>query len=290
MNDDETWPYFLSKALGENVLNYGVGNYGLDQAYLRFLGHLPPQQNRKIVIIGVVPETILRVHSKWKHFLEYGNILAFKPSFELCDHHLRQNDNPIQSLEDFKNIKKIISSLSKSDPFYEQKFRRDALFFPICISLFKAPRRIIKILWLLTSNIQGNGKKKAFSVVLAENQRLQNLYYKTSKNVSLLEKLVESFTKSAKNNNLQPILLVMPQPNDLLDVKKGEAVYQEVFQKFNAYLPVYDMTELFLRSEQSINLYKSGDLGAHTSPELNEKIAAGLKEFIQNGFEHKELG
>lgn len=35
VNDDETWEHYLSKGLKTNVLNFGVGNYGIDQALLR---------------------------------------------------------------------------------------------------------------------------------------------------------------------------------------------------------------------------------------------------------------
>lgn len=35
VNDDETWEHFLSKEINQNVINFGVGNYGLDQSVLR---------------------------------------------------------------------------------------------------------------------------------------------------------------------------------------------------------------------------------------------------------------
>lgn len=280
VNDNETWSYFLSKSLNENVLNYGAGNYGLDQAYLRFLKNIPQQDQKKIIIMNVVPETILRIHSQWKHFLEYGNILAFKPSFKLSNQYLKKQNNPIQKIQDFRNIKEIILSLSKSDPFYKEKFQKDIITFPHILSIFRN-LKIIKLLWILSTSRSKNAKKKAFSIILSENHKLQNRYFKNSNKVNLLEKLVESFSKSAKENNLLPILIVMPQPNDLIDIKKGKALYQKIFQDFNKYLPVYDMAELFLNCEENIKIYKSGDLGDHPSPELNFKIAEKLRKIIK---------
>ena len=35
VNDNETWEHYLSELLKTNVQNFGVGNYGLDQTYLR---------------------------------------------------------------------------------------------------------------------------------------------------------------------------------------------------------------------------------------------------------------
>ena len=37
VNDDETWQSNLSKKYKNNILNFGVGNYGLDQAFLKFI-------------------------------------------------------------------------------------------------------------------------------------------------------------------------------------------------------------------------------------------------------------
>ena len=35
VNDNETWQYHLSESVKSNVLNFGVGNYGVDQSLLR---------------------------------------------------------------------------------------------------------------------------------------------------------------------------------------------------------------------------------------------------------------
>jgi hypothetical protein len=77
VNNNETWQYYLSKKRQINISNFGVGNYGIDQAFLLYKRHI--ENHSKIVIFGIVPETILRIHSFWKHYLEYGNVLSFKP-------------------------------------------------------------------------------------------------------------------------------------------------------------------------------------------------------------------
>ena len=84
VNDDETWEHYLSELLKTNVQNFGVGNYGLDQAYLR-LKREYSKNPTKIVMIGVVPDTISRIISMWKHYYEYGNTLGFKPRFKIGD-------------------------------------------------------------------------------------------------------------------------------------------------------------------------------------------------------------
>ena len=67
VGDDQTWPHHLSRQLGVNAANFGVGNYGLDQALLRLERELPGLESR-VVVMGLVPETIARVLSYWKHY------------------------------------------------------------------------------------------------------------------------------------------------------------------------------------------------------------------------------
>ena len=87
VNDDETWENFLEKKIKSNVYNYGVGNYGIDQSFLKYIRYNKKLKN-KIVIFNVVPETIARISSYWKHYREFGNIMAFKPVYLLKNHKL----------------------------------------------------------------------------------------------------------------------------------------------------------------------------------------------------------
>jgi hypothetical protein len=108
VNDEQVWTEILSKNMNYNVINYGVGNYGFDQALLRYESN---KNNSSIYsIIGAVPETINRINSIWKHYLEFGNIYGFKPSFFLKGEKLYLRKNPIISQNSFKK-KKFLKSL-----------------------------------------------------------------------------------------------------------------------------------------------------------------------------------
>ena len=83
VNDNETWQFYLSKKLKTNIKNFGVGNYGLDQSYLRFKKNKKNKiDNPKIIIFGFGIETIRRNLSVWKHFFEFGNLYNFKPRYK----------------------------------------------------------------------------------------------------------------------------------------------------------------------------------------------------------------
>ena len=79
VNDNETWEHYLSKLENDNVLNFGVGNHGVDQSLLRIKREIP-KIKIQVIILGIVPDTISRIMSSWKHYYEYGNTFAFKPN------------------------------------------------------------------------------------------------------------------------------------------------------------------------------------------------------------------
>ena len=227
VNDDETWPYFLSKSLGEKVSNFGVGNYGFDQCLLKLKNREYPD-TCKIIVFAIVPETIVRVRSAWKHFFEYGNILAFKPIYEIRKGKLKLLKNPIQSKDDFndKNIFKIIDVLKKNDYFFKNKFIKDFLKFPLIYYLFKNKGRSIKILFeLFLGDIKyrKNEKesfRKAFLKNMQYNQKFQNKLYKDEYSLLLLTKMIQEFILFCKKNNKKPVLTIIPQPLDIIDQKK----------------------------------------------------------------------
>ena len=125
----------MNKKSNLKFYNFGVGNYGLDQAILRFekiYFNLHP----KYVIFIVVPETICRIQSMWKHFFEYGNILAFKPRFIVDKDSLKLLRCPLKSINNAEINNAIIYS-KKNDIFYKKKFQKDLIFMPYIFSLFK---------------------------------------------------------------------------------------------------------------------------------------------------------
>ena len=129
VEDNQTWQVYLSNLLNSKVLNFGVGNYGADQAYLYYQRQEVPVST-KVVILGVVPETICRVQSYWKHYLEFGNTFAFKPRFTLENGKLTFHNNPINDIGDFDKVNEIIDSIKNTDVFYQRKFRCFQFRFP----------------------------------------------------------------------------------------------------------------------------------------------------------------
>jgi hypothetical protein len=280
VNDDETWPHHLSRLTGVNVANYGVGNYGLDQALLRLERELPGL-DAHIVIMGVVPETIARVQSAWKHYFEYGNTLAFKPRFTLGPDGLVLHPSVIRQPEDYFDYAPNLPHLQAIDPFYRRKFRRDLLVFPHLPRLIGRARRHLPILAHLSAGRLGRaadgGFQGAFATVVAENHRLASRLYREDESVRLLTALVRRFADVCAVADKTPVLAVLPQPADLA----GDLAAHEAFvSSLTADLPVVDLTPVFRSEPDRAALYARGRLGPHPSDHGNRLIARTLVECV----------
>jgi hypothetical protein len=77
VSNGETWQEFLAAHLGEPIRNYGVGGYGVYQAYRRMLRTEKTEQSAEYVIINIFSDDHLRnVYSwRWLHIPDFRNHL-----------------------------------------------------------------------------------------------------------------------------------------------------------------------------------------------------------------------
>jgi hypothetical protein len=141
VEDHETWEEALSGASRTGVMNFGVGNYGVDQGLLRYeTTELPG--TIQVAILGFVPETICRVQSYWKHYLEFGNTFAFKPRFRLsATGGLEYCESAMKSESDFLALREKLPRIQALDGFYHRKFRSVQFRMPYLVSFARHPGR-----------------------------------------------------------------------------------------------------------------------------------------------------
>lgn len=135
--DDCTWQTFLAKRLNQNVLNFGVGGYGTDQAVLKH--ELQNQIHTKIVVLCILPENINRVVNIYRPFYTYNDPLKLtKPIFVKKDGKLILVPNPIQSIDDIHKLDdpKFMKELAKYDYWYQLDQKLPDFSFPWIVSLF----------------------------------------------------------------------------------------------------------------------------------------------------------
>jgi len=129
VNNNQTWQFFLEKKIKKKVLNFGVGNYGLDQSFLKY--EEKKNKTMDVIVFCVVPETISRIHSYWKHYLEFGNKFGFKPLFKLTtDNKLIKINNYLKGKKSIEQIRKNISFVKDVDIFFKRNFQKKKMRFP----------------------------------------------------------------------------------------------------------------------------------------------------------------
>lgn len=280
VDDSEAWPHLLSRELDRHVANYGVGNYGLDQALLRlereFADH--PVDT---VIMAVVPETMSRIHAYWKHYSEYGNTFAFKPRFVLDQGTLRLLPNMVDTPEAFGRLRQFLPQLRKHDGFYAVKFRRDLLKFPYLVSAFKNPARTFGLIACALSDRLRLTEDAAFVQVMRRNMSLNRQLYADPEAADLFAAIAERFATFCHRNGAQPIFVFLPQRMDLEFIRDGSHYYAPMIERLSKSMTVVDAGPTLLKNEPDTSLFINDRFGGHYSPAGN-RIVADLMRSVCN--------
>lgn len=286
--DDQSWEAQLAKHKGIGVLNFGVGNYGVDQAVLRYESTVLPDTVR-FAVMCFVPETICRVQSYWKHYLEFGNTFAFKPRFVLGPQGtLELLDNPIRSAADFATLAEKLPVIQKNDGFYEEKFRSFQFRFPYTLSLLRHPLqhgmliaavalrglfRTLHISWPLIDDMP-------FTLVMKNNIRDAHRQYQDRASTALLDAILMRFAEQARLRNQTPLVVVIPQFFDTRLNTKTAPPYRQFFNQLATKLPVIDLTEHFIATH-SANTYINDQFGGHLSVEGNRLVSERVSIWLE---------
>ena len=283
VNDDETWEYYLSELTETNVQNFGVGNYGLDQAILRLKREFPKNPT-KIVIMGIVPDTISRILSMWKHYYEYGNTFGFKPKFKINDGNLELLKNPINTEKKFDEYKKFLSYIQENDFFYKNKFRKEKISFPYSVTILRNLKRNYGIINQARKSKKTKSENQEtakipwdlMSIIMKINLDWRIKLFKDKNTIILLKKIIEEYVEYSKQQNFKPIFVFLPQKDDILFIKQKYHFYQEFINelmKINNLIFI-DITKKLIEEENLDKLYSDDNwYGGHYSKKGNEKIA-----------------
>jgi len=291
VDDDETWEHYLSKSLNSNVQNFGVGNYGIDQSLLHLKRNFDKNKT-DIIILSVVPDTISRIVSVWKHYYEYGNTFGFKPRFFLERGNLVLNKNPINSREKFSNYEKYLEDIRKNDFFYQEKFKKEKISFPYSITIFKNAKRNFRIIyWVL--KIKGLKKRgmdtkkidwNPMKVIMEINLRWRLKLFRDLETTRLLKEIIQEFSNFAKTNQSKAVFAFLPQKDDLLFIKNNYNFFQKFLDELDSIenLHIIDFSEILLKNANLDELYSDeNEYGGHFSRYGNEVIGKIFEEELK---------
>lgn len=282
VNDNETWSYFLSELAKTNIQNFGVGNYGIDQSLLRLKREFKKYPSN-IVILGVVPDTISRILSVWKHYYEYGNTFGFKPRFEIIDGKLTLIKNLIDSKEKFLDYEKFLKEIQNNDFFYKEKFLKEIIKFPYSISILKNFSRNLRILQKLDKIKKNESSKKliaqnfeAMKIIMARNLEWRIKLFKDENVSKLLKEIIQEYVRVSQKENFKAIFVFLPQKDDIIFIKNNYHFYNKFVEEIRKidHLVVLDITNKILKEKKIDELFsEETEYGGHYSKYGNEIIA-----------------
>ena len=181
VEDQDAWPFVLSSLLNCKIENFGVGGYGQDQAYLKYLLRKPPGD---IVIIGLYSEMIRRNHAaSWRYFAGMTPSLP-KPMFRLVEGALVLEKNPQRTDSE------AIMNHHKFDRFAAPY----KVEFPYLLSL-------LRVLYY-----------RLFSEEFFKNRLLRDYEWKTSDGLELSKEILIAFVSDVQNSGKSPVVLLLPRP------------------------------------------------------------------------------
>jgi len=218
-----TWGYFLERDLIENgvtaeVLNFGVGGYGIGQAYLRWKllgGDFHPD----IAVFGFQGENMQRTVNIIRSLYSRNTWLVFsKPRLILDENDTLKTVNfPVipprrvpRVLDDFDR-----SPLARYEFWYNPENYRDPFwlksrFFQIIYNRFRRPRPDYKDYTVMEKT--GGGTPEAVSLAI-----------------------LKQFAREAEEAGAFPIILHIPKKSHLKLLWKGETpAYYSLFRKLKA--------------------------------------------------------
>ena len=283
VNDDETWVHYLSEFTNSNVINFGVGNYGVDQALLRLKREFPKYPT-KIVIMGVVPETICRIVSVWKHYYEYGNTFGFKPRFILKNNSLNLIENIIDGKDKFEKYQNYLEDINRYDFFYKNKFLKEKISFPYCITILKNLRRNFGIInWVQKINQR---KKNNFDctdiewntmkIIMKINLDWRVKLFQDNETCELLKQILVEYANYGKKQNFKPVFIFLPQKDDILFIKKNFNFYHNFVNELKKIENLFciDITKDMINIKEIDRMFSdNNEYGGHYSKDGNQKVA-----------------
>lgn len=276
VSDDEPFDrslgYYLENDLNARgvkveVLNFGVGGYGMDQAYLRWQ-KTGIKYNLDLVIFGFQAENVKRNLNIFRALYSHGSFPFSKPRFILRSGKLQVINSPTLSTRDIGKIFEAggLARLKQHEFFYSKSQYQNRLLY-----LFKFGsylyERIINCKYL--------------------NAYIERPFYKLKEEPSQLAlKIVDVFKRDVEKSGANFLVVHLPKHVDLFTLESGSTLpYQELLReivtKTEAILPEQQMIKR-LRYIPDSNLKYLFNFSLHYSGEANEIIAEIISDHLQN--------
>jgi len=253
----DAWPAVLEGLRpGLEVLNFGVGAYGVDQSLLRYLRD-GIRFRPHVVVIGFMTENIHRHVNRFRPFYSPRPYSPWaKPRFALQGEGLVLVPNPLPRRRDYRSLLRdeeaTLARLGSGDYYWERIWR------PVRLGFLPSARlaSFLAASWSDTRTLIGgryNPRSEAFEVTA---------------------RLLEAFSDAVLEAGALPFIAIFPQRSDLEAVWDGKPrPDQPLLDRLAARGLVHlDLSDCFERTPGPVSFMPSD----HYAPTTNQRVARCL--------------
>ena len=269
VDDSSAWPALVEREYpGVEVPNYGVGGYGVDQAFLDYVEHgeeLHPQA----VIIGLTPDDLGRVVNVYRRFVSSLEPPLFKPRFRLAAGGVITRVAAVPPAEVYRQIERHprdVLAYGRMDYWYKPAVYADPLYD------YSTTVRLLTALWTrISRRLVGSDRLYvgSFANPRSEAFRLQ---------VAFLER----FADSVGARGARPYVVFFPDRDALARTTRGlPASYQPFLDTLRAHgLTPLDAAAAFPKAgpQETARWLMPG---GHYSPAGNRLVAVWLGRVLE---------
>jgi hypothetical protein len=256
VNDTQTWAAILAQKTGAEVLNFGVGGYGIDQAYLLWK-HVGRNYSPDIVIIGFQPENCRRNVNTIRSF--YNQPVPFsKPRFALENSKLKRVQGfPIDPRELELAITQFPSEKSAYEYFYKPAdFDAKNVFWK---------SKIIALAAALRDEARAPARERVF-------------YDTGNPEAELCFALLRAFAEEAGKESAVYFLHMPNEEHATTALQHGKMIAQQLLDRLPALAPVIDPAPALLNALQNTTERVYYDW--HYTPYANSIVAETVAQAI----------
>jgi len=297
VQDNETWQAYLEARFGQRFLNFGVGGYGLDQAYLRYL-RVRDRNLGKTIVYAISPCTIERIVGVYKHYIEFGNYLGVKPRFVVAEGRLHRMPIPVQSKNDLRNLAKRKSQIRAMDDNYSGYFSKYYPAFPFSFFVARNWRQyLISLIAVVAESrfwrsrgavVQSLSALKERLVSKRKNEayRRKNLYFKKlfAEKESFFVSIVRECKIACEADGRSMYFAFLPDYTNISHMREEGHYYRKVIDRVRSELgiSVFDSYEIF-RDASPREIFLKDNYSGHHTAHGNACVAAGLVDLLGVG-------
>ena len=264
----DTWQEYLNRSDKHvEVMNFGVGGYSPDQAFLRYQEDGAAFHSH-IVLMCMAGVNVFRNVNVFKPFMwDITGVPLSKPRFIFKGDSLILLENPMRKLSDYKKLLvkpgEILRQMGKNDHFYQTKYKEKSFDFLPSVRLFTI------LYYKLVS------EKKATPIIHEDYFNTESEAYRVT------VAIFNQFAAEAKSNGALPIAVIFPHRGDFEQYKNdGTRVYAPFLKEWQAQDCRYiDLLDAFIKYDKDYTLREEIGWG-HYTPKANQLAARYILEYL----------